>query len=56
MERVIEVLRQKDSILESTLAINIIMCDSENETSMIDKILTVCCAFCNCCESVVIRM
>ena len=32
VERVIGVLRQKYFILESTLAINMIMCDSENET------------------------
>ena len=53
VERVIGVLRQKYTILESTLAINMIMCDDKTQISMIDKIVIVCSALCNCCESVV---
>ena len=52
VERVIGVLRQKFTLLESTLPINMIMCTHEDDCSMIDKIVTVCCALCNCCESV----
>ena len=51
MERVIGVLKQKYSVLESTIPINFIMTDED--TSMIDKIATVCSALCNCCESVI---
>ena len=50
--RVIGLLRQKYTLLESTLPINMIMSDN-HEYSLIDKIITVCCALCNCCESVV---
>ena len=41
VERVIGLLRQKYTILESTLPINMIMCDKDN-ISVIDKIVTVC--------------
>ena len=44
VERVIGVIRQKYTILESTLLIDMIMCDEEEDFSMIDKIVTVCCA------------
>lgn len=55
VERVIGVLRQKYSILEATLNINnMIMCDKQTEVSMVDKIVVVCCALCNCCDSVVL--
>ena len=30
-----------------------IMCDEEEDFSVIDKIVTVVCALCNCCNSVV---
>ncbi len=53
VERVIGLLRQKYTILESTLPIKLIMCTPEDKCSMIDKIVTVCSALCNCCESVV---
>ena len=53
VERVIGFLRQKYTMLESTLPINTIMCDEESEFSVVDKIVTVCCALCNCCESVI---
>ena len=51
---VIGVLKQKYIILESILPISMIMCDSETNTSTIDKIVTTCCALCNFCESVVL--
>ncbi len=41
VERVIGVLRQKYSILESTLSINMIMCDEATNVSVIDKIVIV---------------
>ena len=53
VERVIGVLRQMYTILESKLAINMIMCDKETKTSVIDKIVVVCSALCNFCDSVV---
>ena len=52
VERVIGVMIQKYTSLESTLPINMIMRE-DSEFSMIDKTVTVCCALCNCCESVV---
>lgn len=53
IERVIGVIRQKYTILESTLSINMIMCDDETDISVVDKIVVVCCALCNVCDSVV---
>ena len=53
VERVIGLLRQKYTILQSTLPINMIMCPEHSDISLIDKIVTVCCALCNACESVV---
>ena len=51
VERVIGVLRQKYTILQSTPPINFIM--TEGDTSVIYKVVTVCSVLCNCCESVV---
>ena len=53
VERVIGVVRQKFSILESTLPINLIMCTPQKDISVIDKVEIICCALCNCCDSVV---
>ena len=55
VERVIGLVRQKYTILQSTLPINLIMCNEEEETSTIhvDKIAIICSALCGCCESVV---
>ena len=53
VERVIGLLRQKYTLLESTLPINLLMTHPKDEYSTIDKIVTVCSALCNCCESVV---
>ena len=52
VERVIGTIRQKFTILHSTLPINMIS-RSNNDVSFVDKIVTVCCALCNCCDSVV---
>ena len=54
VERVIGVLRNKYTLLQSTLPINLLMRDSSDaKIAVIDKIATVCCALCNCCESAV---
>ena len=53
VERVIGLLKLKYKILRSTLPINLIMSTTDDEYSTIDKIVTVCAALCNCCESVV---
>ncbi len=52
VERVSGVLRQKYTILQSTIPINM-MCEEITETSLIDEIVVVCSAMCNFCESVV---
>ena len=52
IERVIGVLRQKYTILEGKILINMLITAANGE-SMIDKIVTVCCALCNCCDSVI---
>ena len=46
-------MRQKYTILQLTLPINMMMCDKYEGISMIDKIVTVGCALCNHYESVV---
>ena len=53
VERVIGMLRQKYTYLGGVLPINTIMCDSSSEYSMIDKVVTICCVLCNCCDSIV---
>ena len=53
VERVIGFLRQKYTLLEATLPINTVMSNPETEYSTIDKIVSVCAALCNCCDSVV---
>ena len=55
VERVIGVVRQKFSISESTLPINFVMCNPGENISVIDKVVTIYCALCNCCDSVVSR-
>ena len=52
VERVIGLVRQKYSILQSTLSINMLKGDEEG-VSPVDKIVVICCALCNCCDSVV---
>ena len=53
IERVIGLLRQKYTILEGTLPINMVMTSPGTRYSTIDKIVLVCAALCNCCPSVV---
>lgn len=54
VERVIGMLRQKYSLLSSTLPINFLMTsDGDPQYALVDKVVTVCCALCNMCESVV---
>ena len=52
VERVIGMLRQKYTILESTLPIAFLS-SKNNSTSQIDKIVTICAALCNCCDSII---
>ena len=53
VERVIGLVRQKYSILKSTLPVNFIMCNDGESVCAIDKVALICCALCNLCESVV---
>ena len=55
VERVIGMVRQKYTILQSTLPINMIMCHDhvDSEVSTVDKIVTVACSLCNHCDSVI---
>ena len=53
VERIFGLLRQEYTILEATLPINAIMTNLDSEYSMIDKIVVVCAAICNYCDSVV---
>ena len=53
VEHVIGVVRQKYTILQSTLPINMIKAHEKEDMSPFDKIVIVCCALCNCCDSVV---
>ena len=53
VERVIGILKQKYTILESHVPINFMECLEGEPHSLIDHIVTVRSALCNCCESVV---
>ena len=53
VERVMGMLRQKCSLLSSTLPINFLMAsDGDTQYALVDKVVTVCCALCNMCGSV----
>ena len=52
VERVIGLVRQKYSILQSTLLISLFQ-SGGSFFSTADKIVTICCALCNCCDSTV---
>ncbi|XP_028274010.1 protein ALP1-like isoform X2 [Parambassis ranga] len=56
VERVTRMLRQKYSILGSTLPVSLIKVQQNGkvEDSFIDKIVVTCCALCNLCESIVL--
>lgn len=53
VERVIGNVRQKYSILQSTLPIHYIIKRDGEECPIIDRIVRVCCALCNVCDSVI---
>ena len=56
VERVIGMLKQKFNILNTVLPVSLHMCDPDSvpeEISMIDKIVVVCAALCNYCDSVI---
>ena len=54
VERVIDVLKQKYTILQGILPISIVS-GSDGSHSIIDKILKVCCGSVNLCPSVVLQ-
>ena len=53
VERIIRMVHQKYTILQSTLPISMIMCNKDEGISSIDKTFAICCASCNHCQSVV---
>ena len=53
VERVIGLVRQKYTILGGTLPISFIIKRVGEDSPLIDKIVRVCCALCNVCNSVV---
>ena len=56
VERVIGLLRQKYSVLQSTLPIDYLLCSDEEGNRccpMVDRLIRVCCALINLCPSVV---
>ncbi|XP_051244579.1 uncharacterized protein LOC127356656 [Dicentrarchus labrax] len=55
VERVIGMLRQKYTILGSTLPVSLVRVEENGkvEDSLIDKIVLTCCALCNMCGSIV---
>ena len=53
VERVIGNIWKKFSLLNSELPIDFLMKKDNAEYSTIDKIVTICCALCNLCDSVV---
>lgn len=54
VERVIGLVRQKYTILSSTLPIDMLLTRNPDEIPTIDKITLICCALVNLCESVVV--
>lgn len=53
VERVIGCVRQKFSILRGTLPIDMVIRRAGEECVVVDRIVRVCCALCNMCNSVV---
>ena len=53
IERVIGLLKNKYTILQSTLPVSTLNCNDRKETSLTDKIVTVCAALVNLCSSVI---
>ena len=54
VERVIGLVRQKYTVLSSTLPIDMLYTKNQEDIPTIDKIAHVCCALANMCESVVV--
>ena len=52
MERVIGCVRQKFSILQSTLPIHFLIIRKGKEEPLIDRIIRICCALNNLCNSI----
>ena len=53
VERVIGMVRQKYSILSSTVPVNFLMhANGDPSYALIDQVVVVCCALCSCCDSV----
>lgn len=53
VERVIGVLIQKYTILQSTLPTDFLTCNQENQTPLIDRMARVCSALVNVCPPIV---
>jgi hypothetical protein len=53
VERIIGLLRGKYRFLKSTIPISMMMRDEAGTVSQIYKVVAICCALCNCCESAV---
>ncbi|KAK0149998.1 THAP domain-containing protein 4 [Merluccius polli] len=53
VERVIGLVRNKYTILQTTIPLTLCQASSHGEPTSIDKIVTVCCALCNVCPSIV---
>ena len=53
VERVIGCVRQKYTVLLSTLPIDYLITKDETDMTMVDKMCHVCCALTNCCEPIV---
>ena len=53
VERVIGCVRQKYTVLGSTLPIDYLITEDETDMTMVDKMCHVCCALTNCCEPIV---
>lgn len=53
VERLIGMVKQKYSILEGVMPISFIKHDSECDVSVADKVMVICCALVNICESIV---
>ena len=53
VERVIDVLKQKCTILQGTLPISLLSDSDDDNEAVIDKIVKVCCACINMCPPIV---
>ena len=53
VERVIGILRQKYTILQSTLSADYLACEDKSKAPLIDKIIRVCAALVNLCPPIV---